>query len=306
MPRKLFAGGSRGEIVGDIQRALLAAGHDPQGIDEIYGGQTAAAVRSFQQANGLPVTGAIDDATWTALLNRPIPGTDLRSLQLTAAFEGHGYTLAQGNFDGAWLTWGIIGFTMKFGGVQRIILEIQSRFPDLVQAAFGQQAGELIRIMRAPRQEQKEWADSVTVAGSLAEPWRSGFARLGAQPPVREEQQRLAKVDYYNPAEQTARRFGLRSELGLALCFDVHVQNGGISSDARQQIRQRIGDRPGLEERELREIIANAVADHANRQFAEDVRTRKLTIALGSGTVHGRRYVLENWGLSDVMAVDET
>ena len=70
-------------------------------------------LRAFQTAKSLPATGKVDDVTWQALMQRPIPGTDLRSLELTAAFEGHGYTLAQGNWDGAWLTWGVIGFTQS-------------------------------------------------------------------------------------------------------------------------------------------------------------------------------------------------
>jgi len=38
----------------DIQRALQTAGHRPGPIDGIYGSQTRAAVRSYQQAKGLP------------------------------------------------------------------------------------------------------------------------------------------------------------------------------------------------------------------------------------------------------------
>ena len=51
--------------------------------------------------------------------------------------------------------------------------------------------------------------------------------------------------------------------------------------------------------RELRVIVANAVADASQPTWREDVLGRKLTIATGKGTVHGRDYVLENWGLSD-------
>lgn len=42
------------DIIVDVQRALLGAGHDPGPIDGIYGGRTRAAVRSFQQAKNLP------------------------------------------------------------------------------------------------------------------------------------------------------------------------------------------------------------------------------------------------------------
>ena len=37
--------------------------------------------------------------------------------------EGHGFTMVAGDFDGAGLTWGIIGFTLKHGEIQRIVQE---------------------------------------------------------------------------------------------------------------------------------------------------------------------------------------
>ena len=36
-------------------------------LDGLYGSRTAAAVREFQQEEGLPVTGVVDRATWDAL-----------------------------------------------------------------------------------------------------------------------------------------------------------------------------------------------------------------------------------------------
>ncbi len=64
MPRKFFDPGTHGAIVGDIQRAFLAAGLDPKGIDESYGRNTAAAVRTFQKGNNLKSTGFVDENTW--------------------------------------------------------------------------------------------------------------------------------------------------------------------------------------------------------------------------------------------------
>lgn len=124
MPRTLLGPGAHGGLVAAVQQALLNAGFDPNGVDGTYGGNTAAAVKAFQQARGLGASGVVDDVTWQALLQQAVPGTDVRSLELTGAFEGHGYSLAQGNWDGAWLTWGIVGFTMKHGEVQKIILAI--------------------------------------------------------------------------------------------------------------------------------------------------------------------------------------
>jgi hypothetical protein len=300
MPRLLYGVGAHTGIVSDIQRALSAANFDPKGVDGMYGGNTAGAVKAFQQTHGLSPTGMVDDVTWQALMKKAIPGSDVRCLELTAAFEGHGYTLAQGNWDGAWLTWGIIGFTLKHGEVQKIVLEIARSSPDLIRKAFGENAEKLIAIMNDRPRNQEQWADSLSASGGrLAEPWRTGFALLGQFPEVQEAQRQFAHTDYFVPAVSTARDLKLGSELGLALCFDIHVQNGSISPSAREDIQTALAAKPPSSERELREIIANAVAENSALRFVEDVRQRKLTIARGSGMVHGARFVLANWGLSE-------
>jgi hypothetical protein len=121
------------------------------------------------------------------------------------------------------------------------------------------------------------------------------FAAFGAIPEVQQEQLKHVLNDYLQPAIITANRLGFESELGLALCFDIHVQNGGIKAATLGQILPQIQQ---IREAAARRIVANAVADSARPQFQEDVRVRKLTIATGAGRVHKQDYVLEKWGLS--------
>src|SRR6266540_5095581 len=162
MARVLFAQGLRGDIVRTIQRRLTARGFDPKGIDGGYGKNTRKAVRVFQQQNGLQPTGEVSVLTWRKLMNRPIPPVRDRALQLTAAFEGHDFTLAQGNFDGAGITWGIIGFTLKHGELRKIVLEIQRRNPALIKQAFGARADELVKIMRGSKAQQLASANRIS------------------------------------------------------------------------------------------------------------------------------------------------
>ena len=56
-----------GSKIGQIQKALKAAGFDPQGIDNIYGPGTFKAVEAFQQANNLVVDGEVGRDTAKAL-----------------------------------------------------------------------------------------------------------------------------------------------------------------------------------------------------------------------------------------------
>ena len=54
----------------DIQQAqvlLKVAGYDPGSADGALGERTRAALRQYQQANGLPATGELDQATQKAL-----------------------------------------------------------------------------------------------------------------------------------------------------------------------------------------------------------------------------------------------
>ncbi len=56
-----------GPAIRRLQKRLAAEGHDPGGIDGIFGPGTAAAVRAFQAAHGLAVDGIVGPATAAAL-----------------------------------------------------------------------------------------------------------------------------------------------------------------------------------------------------------------------------------------------
>jgi hypothetical protein len=188
MPTRTLLGiGSIGETVRKVQETLIARGFALTSVDGVFGKNTATTIRSFQDKNSLTLTGTVDSATWRALMDRAVPSAGERSLQLTAAFEGHGFQLAVGNFDGALLTWGIIGFTLKSGTVQRIVDEVNKADPELVKQTFGEHAPELLQLMKATPAKQKQWADEHTVKRSvLAEPWRSMFAAFGSLPEVQQ------------------------------------------------------------------------------------------------------------------------
>ena len=295
MARVVLGRGARGAIVRSVQEQLRAGGFYTGEVDGQFGGGTFRAVSGFQQSANLPMNGVLDDSTWTGLMKRPVPTVFERALQMTAAFEGHGFGIIQGNWDAAWLTWGVIGFTLKHGEIQKILTSVSTSNPQVMTDAFGPAAAELLNIIKAPPQRQEAWANSISEGARVKEPWRSGFQKLGAVPVVQTAQLERARADYFAPAIRTATRYQLISERGLALCFDIHVQNGGINDVARAALSlQQFAD-----ERERRIGIANAVANAAKAAFREDVRTRKLTIATGSGVVHGETFTTEAWGLGD-------
>jgi Putative peptidoglycan binding domain len=180
MARVFFSQGARGEIVRRMQRQLGLTGAN---VDGVFGAATCAAVKAFQTARKLDATGAVDADTWQALMGAPVPAIRDRALGVTATFEGHDFTLAQGNFDGAGITWGIIGFNLASGSLNQIVLQMQATRPDLVRQAFGANSDHLLRILKEPLPQQLAFADSCSLGGNklrLAEPWRSGFGAFGA------------------------------------------------------------------------------------------------------------------------------
>ncbi|MEM9736262.1 MAG: peptidoglycan-binding protein, partial [Pseudomonadota bacterium] len=59
--------GDEGGQVSLLQRHLAAAGHSPGALDGDFGPKTEAALRAFQKALGLVVTGLVDPDTWACL-----------------------------------------------------------------------------------------------------------------------------------------------------------------------------------------------------------------------------------------------
>ncbi len=186
----VVAQGSQGELVRRLQQHLVAAGIPPVGVDGRYGLQTVIAVCAKQTSAGLPVTGEADSVTWSGVTGDPPPSLLERALQVTAAFEGPGLGLAQGNFDEAGITWGIIGFTLRHSELQRIIQNAFSEDPSLVRSAFSDDSNELLHLLTLPLQDQLSWADQHSTGKSratLAEPWRSHFQALGDQVAVQQK-----------------------------------------------------------------------------------------------------------------------
>lgn len=64
---QLLKEGSSGPLVKKLQEGLKQKGFNPGSIDGVFGLGTKAAVRSFQQANGLVADGIVGQKTWNTL-----------------------------------------------------------------------------------------------------------------------------------------------------------------------------------------------------------------------------------------------
>lgn len=306
MGRIWFAKGLRGMIAKRIQLDLLRQGFFVPPADKfadgVFCGDTEATLRRLQQARGLALSGCVDEPTWQQLTPDPLPSLFERCLGLTADFEGHGFGLLQGNFDGAGLTWGVIGFTLSNGEIQQLLAQAEAQQPGTLDRVLGPLAATWRQVVARPLAAQVAWADSLSSGPSktqMPQPWRDAFARLGDEPVVKRLQMQRAYDAYFVPAADTARRLQLRSELGVALAFDCHVQNGKSRMQALQQLAPLAGQ---ISEAQMRRRLAQCVAGLCRPEYSDDVGCRKLAIATGAGTVHGRSYRLAAWGLDESLA----
>ncbi|GLH75519.1 hypothetical protein SSBR45G_04270 [Bradyrhizobium sp. SSBR45G] len=274
-------------------------------VDGLFGRQTQDALSALQARQGFPETGTVADTTWTFLMRSPAPSIFERSLQVTASFEGTGFTQVVGNFDGAGVTWGIVGFTLAGGELGSVLATINQRYPDLIAKAFGHDADEVMTVTgpASSPADKIAWADSISRGSkkySVAEPWRTYFSDLGKYREVQKIQVDRAHDVYWKIAVRDASALELDQELDYLLLYDVAVQNGGMRSKNRlAKAKAAFASTRPTTAKQKRSIIAQVVADTIGSTYKNDVLSRKMTIATGAGTVHSANYTLSDWGLLD-------
>ncbi len=303
--------GSKGPDVTRAEIRLKELGLYTSGIDDAFGPGMEAAVKSFQQKNALPANGTVDAATAAALYAQPSPalaavkGKPLafRALALTAGFEtGSGapdcFCGLAGSFDGQGVSYGVLQWNLGQGTLQPMLSRLNQQHPQVVKAAFGSSYDAFCAMLSKGKADQLAWAGTIQDANHrVQEPWKSGFKALGRTQECQDAQVAGA-ADRFKTGIQMCGTYGLWSERGAALMFDIVVQNGSIKQATKDQIMADFQTIPSTLSKEDQEvarmkIVAKRRAAAANPKFAGDVLSRKMTIAQGAGVVHGHGYDLE-------------
>lgn len=307
----LYKIGSNGEEVRQIQEKLQAMGIYRGPLDGVFGGGTEAAVKLFQGKNGLDADGIVGSQSWQALFGADVPTVaitfktlDYRCLALTGSFEtGAGipdcFAGLSGDFDGQGISFGVCQWNFGQGSLQPLLKRMCADYPEMARTLFHDNLGQLTTALNAAKSDQIIFARSIQdpIRKTVNEPWRGMFKSLGRS----DEFQRIeadAANALYKGARQLCADNGLWSERAAALMFDIKVQNGSIGSTVQSQITadsQALPSDLSDEDREVEmlRIVANRRAEAVNAKWVEDVRTRKLCIANGGGTVHGIQYDLD-------------
>jgi len=306
----IYKNGSIGDDVTRIQKALKDAGFYQGEPDGIFGSQTETALKNFQAKSGLGADGIVGPATWGKLFPSPVlaskeaPGAlDSRCLALTGSFETGRFapdcfaTMA-GNFDGQGMSFGALQWNLGQGTLQPLLKEMFANHLDVVSGIFGGNLGQLQQAINSGKEAALSFAASIQnqTKHTIEDPWKQMFTALGLTQEFQAIEVRGAAA-YYEKCVRLCKDYGLWSERGRALMFDICVQNGSIADSVKALIMADFGklaQSASSEETELAKmrIVANRRAEAANPKFVEDVRRRKLCIAEGKGVVHGISYDL--------------
>lgn len=194
------------------------------------------------------------------------------------------------------ISFGALQWNVGQGSLQPLFKQMFEQHQDVSQAIFHEHFTDVAALGSDSLPQQLAFSRSIQVRGQVSEPWLGMLVTLGRSPQCQAIQAAQASK-LFNQALQLCNQFSLTSERAAALMFDIVTQNGSIGSTERSQILSDYAaippNDPSTEVMRLRSI-ANRVAEASKPQFIEDVRIRKLTIANGTGTVHGIFYDLED------------
>jgi Putative peptidoglycan binding domain len=314
--------GSCGGHIRALEQKLRALNLYSGPIDGIFGGGVESGVKRFQSTYSLPCDGIVGSETWNALFpNVPQPESELlqrplaeRCLALTGAFETSAgfpdcFTGLAGDFDGEGISFGVLQWNIGQGTLQPLFEQMLRDHPQTMTQIFQDNLAHFASSLSLPHDEQLAWWSSLQSPdkAEIFEPWKGYLLTLGRTSSYQQIQMDHSAQIYTN-ALALAQEFDLHSERSVALMFDILVQNGGIDSAMKIWINADFTTMPPSDidlngEIVKMQAIANRVAESSRPEYIEDVRTRKLVIANGAGSVHGRDYELSSqYGIALVSA----
>lgn len=223
--------------------------------------------------------------------------------ELTTVFEGNGWGGLTGNFDGQGWSAFSLSWACGQGTLQPLVRAMYEAGPETFNKCCTVEvqgrgefdlSGELLEWCAMPVDDAVLWAAARCRHDNGKEPlphWTVVFHNLGEVEGFRAIQ-RAHGVSYMEMAHRICQEYGFNTERGLALAFDIAVQDGSVKPEAHNAFLRYDPGRDAPEEKRL-EAMALAVSDASSD--VSDVLSRKLTIARGHGIVHQEIFDLGRW-----------
>jgi len=256
-----------------------------------FGPKTMRALRDFRSRNGLGEAGSVDHDTLRKMVELPASAPRATRVYLTLALgfpfsgmhkilslvsimEGAGKFAALNlNTDRAGLSFGLIQWAQRPGRLVEIVEAFRRAEPAGFARIFGAGDGLIAHLRRTSGGVDPKTGETVDPAYNLvAEPWASRFREAALLPGLQQVQVRVA-VEAFQKSYNRLRTFApeLASERAVAFMIDVANQFGdGGAKRLYQSMR-----RPGMEERDVLEAIAEESIREMPDRFQTGVRARR-------------------------------
>ena len=231
-----------------------------------------------------------------------------KCIKLTGSFETgklgvEAFSGLSGNFDGQGISFGALQWNFGQGSLQPLIKKFIALYPQKAQKIFKEK---YLLLYHALDNDILTFAKDIQTSGNKIFPeWANSFIQLGQTPEMIKIQTEFATLIFNRACNKlkdinTNLQYPIESERAIALMFDIVVQNGGI----RKNIQYLYGElKKDISEVDKLRAIANHVANSCKEEWKNDVLSRKMCIANGSGIVHKTQYNLEDYGIKITKAV---
>ena len=178
------------------------------------------------------------------------------------------------------------------GSLQPLLSDYVTGYPTEAETALGSDYYEgILDLLESDNQLQ--WViDNMHENGVLKSDWKAALENMCRQPNF-QQIQRNHTTSYVNQAKSLFKKYGLTTERSLALCFDISIQNWTAKN---------VVDTSGMTESQKQLALVQGALNNTSSKYQDDVRSRKMTIVNGTGTVHGITYNLQDkYGLTDAV-----
>lgn len=269
-------------------------------------------ILSWNANSSVPPISIAPIAPVTPVVTKP-PVKNIRDIVyvITSAFEGGpvgriNYTNLSDNFDGQGYSIGFLQWNVGQDSDRKLFRRLESVYPGVLKKAFGEALyREFISYIDKSTATRLAWVHKAinTSSGKIEPNWRIALLAV-CNTPEFQEVQRFYAEEVFQAAITLCKEYGLKTNRALALAYDIRTQNGSISAATKATIlaakyaKEKLLGRT-LKESEYLEIIAIKRAEASNSKWVADVKSRKLTIVYGVGTVHGTKFDLSKFGLDD-------
>jgi hypothetical protein len=238
--------------------------------------------------------------------------SELKALKITTIFETGkplNFGGLAGNFDGCGISFGLLQWNIKSGSLQPLLKDFIRLSPAGFDKIFGDDSKSFKEvIMNKSLKEQLQFARAIDDSKNrIVEPWKTYFAKFGADPDMQAIQVNYARTRMNIAAKHMA-KFEFKSERALALMFDIVTQHGPNWPKVKNReslINSKIFKKEKTEGKSFSEIskmtiVAEILTATSKSAFVQNALERKLIIINGRGNLGKRKFDLDkDFGLSD-------